>query len=166
MTATTSTELDQITIGPNQLRSFIEILDALFDGVGDLEGDEIAHVATDLRIALGKWHKSIAFNTGRVSIDRLPCPNHNESLDSCDRVTLDEIDRHLSRLVSRHSNFGFGAVNAPSELDRFFPESAVTDVRTAHVRLRRILRQPFGQIPCQHLSHGTVTDRYMAVVLW
>lgn len=166
MTVTTFTELDQITVGPNHLRSFIEILDAILDEIGDAEGNEIALIATDLRVALGKWHRSITVNSGQASLDRLPCRDRSELLDICDRAILVQIDLHLSRLVVRHSNFGFGAANAPSELDRFFPESAVTDVRAAHVRLSRILRQPSVQVPRRHVSHRTVMDRYMAVVLW
>ncbi|OZD12039.1 hypothetical protein CH253_22860 [Rhodococcus sp. 06-156-3C] len=166
MSVATLAELDEVTIGPHQLRSFIEALDRFRDLLTESQSSKIARVTTDLRVALGKWHKSICANTGGESIDRLPYRNDDDLPEIVDCETYSRIELHLSRLITRHSNFGFAAANDPSELDRFFPDAALADIRTARAHLRRVLSELKTEMPRQHPRSVTVTDRYMSIVLW
>lgn len=167
MSVATLTKLDQVTIGPEHLRVFVDVLDCVRERVDVRQADQIARVTTDLRVALGKWHKSISTKTDQRSIDRIVALDDRELLgDSIDRETLSQIELHLSRLISRHSNFGFGAANVPSDLDKYFPEGAVVDIRTARVHLRRVLAKPLPPLSLGYHDPAIVAERYSAIVLW
>lgn len=161
MDAATISKLDQPTIGADDLRSFIEVLD-------DIPGSspDISHITADLRVALGKWHRSIAYNTGLESIDRLPHRSNDSYLDRAElNAALQKIELHLSRLVNRHSNYAFGASNVPSELDHFFPQTALNEVRVARVHLRKVLSD-FARAQAPRLASVTVTKPVLSVCAW
>lgn len=166
MDVATISILDQPTIGPDNLRSFIGVLDDVQDAVCDPQAAEIAHIATDLRVALGKWHQYITRITGHESIDRLRPRDDRATEFKINIEALRKIELHLSRLILRHSNFGFGALNVPNELDHFFPLDALDDIRTAHVRLLSALRDLPSAQRNRTFSSVTVTEPSMALVCW
>lgn len=136
--------MDQNTIGAEDLSSFITALDELAARSPEQPSDEITQATTRLNASLDAWNRSLARHSDAVAVaehrhaahpqDATPSADVSPEVD-----VLQNVDRHLHRLVLRHSNFGFAAVNVPSSLDALFPEGALVHVRSARPHLRRAI---------------------------
>lgn len=164
MDTATIFNLDQPTIGPSDLRSFIEALDDARDSLCGPSADELSHITADLRVTLGKWHSAIERLTGTKSFDQIPDVDVDSTERQIDFDALQNIDAHLSRLILRHSNYGFAAANVTSELDQFFPQSELISVRKIALHLRRVISDLQAGRGANNDGSVTVTQPYSSIV--
>lgn len=130
--------MDQNTIGAKDLRLFISALDDVAGQCEQQPSVQLEQAALKLRVVLGEWMR--LFN-GSERIGGATESNAGAQAIAFDGAAtniavLCNIERHLDRLVLRHSNFGYALANVPSSLDDHFPESALIHVRTALPHLR------------------------------
>lgn len=139
MKTSTLEKLNQPTIGPDDLDRFISVLDDVHEIVDAALAEEIDAVARELRASLAAWTRLAerGINEQNASESKFD----PQALRPPELSELHNIDRHLQRLILRHSNFGFAAANMPSDLDKYFPSDALLHLRVARARLRRVLSE-------------------------
>lgn len=149
MDLTAIAEMDQRTIGPTDLGHFLDVINVLDHDGATSVSTELGEIAHHLQTSLEAWNRSLVrFGLGADTVVSVNGGNvrQNEPSEPSEAganlhlAALRAIDAHLSRLILRHSNFGFAAANDPSMLDEHFPGDALHPIRIARPLLRRAIR--------------------------
>lgn len=134
-----TTQPTPVTFGPRDLDGFISALRRASSVVPALPGSELASAAEILNSSLESWEDAIEHWGAETPAPSVPAtPTTASAGQLIDDVKL--IDALLSRIILRHSNFGFAAANCPSDLDRYFPGGeALLQIRLGRRHLRAAL---------------------------
>lgn len=144
MELTTFADMEQSTIGPADLSQFVEVISSLNHGEGKTASAELTKIAFQLEESLEAWKRSLVNNGLTSAAEGFDATGDGQlqAASTDDKLAaLRTIDRHLSRLIDRHSNFGFGAANAPDPLDMYFPGDALAPVRIARPLVRKAIAE-------------------------
>lgn len=144
---TTAVRDTPTTFGPRDLDSFISTLRRASRLTSDSSKIELLSAAASLRGSLESWEGAIARQGVPVPAPSeaavfAPAGDEGQSAPNKSQIVHDvrHIDSMLSRLILRHSNFGFAVANNPSTLDRHFPGGdALREIRVGRRHLRAAL---------------------------
>lgn len=115
-----TTEQTPVTFGPRDLDSFIATLRLVSSTVSSHASSELLIATRALSSALAIWTDAIERSGSPLPATSVPAAPTSASTG---RIIEDakHIETLLSRMILRHSSFGFAAANCPSDLDRHFP---------------------------------------------